>query len=164
MFDVDIEFEDISVKNIEREDISDLKSMLKDKKFCLNGNGFDEVFLGYYMSEYEFFTKILKNEEFIGVFRGRIEFKSRNIVWISYFFIDERYSTSKESQNILMNILKYFYNNFGICDFITGITKSEKNMIKMWQNNDFKMIRVNKEFYSDKEYKEDLIIMEKNIS
>ncbi|KHD35111.1 hypothetical protein NL50_14530 [Clostridium acetobutylicum] len=161
MFDVDIKFGDVYVRNIEEKDIGELKEILKDKKFYLNDEELKEIFLEYYMSECEFFTKILKKGKFVGVFRGRIEFKSSNMVWISYFYVDERYSSYKDSQDILMNILEYFSESFGVTDFITGVTNSEKDMIELWENNDFKTVRINKEFYSDRGYKEDLVIMKK---
>ncbi|MCR3758246.1 GNAT family N-acetyltransferase [Clostridium felsineum] len=161
MFDVDIKFEDICVNNIEEEDLSQLREILRDKKFYLNDDELREIYLECYMSECEIFTKILKKGKFIGVFRGRIEFKSSNMIWISYFYINNKYSLKKSNQDILMNILDYFSRNFGVCDFITGVTNSEKDMIDMWKNNDFRTVRINKEFYSDKDYKEDLMIMKK---
>ncbi|URZ01200.1 GNAT family N-acetyltransferase [Clostridium felsineum] len=161
MFDVDIKFEDICVNNIEEEDLRELREILRDKKFYLNDDELREIYLECYMSECEIFTKILKKGKFIGVFRGRIEFKSSNMIWISYFYINNKYSLKKSNQDILMNILDYFSHNFGVCDFITGVTNSEKDMIDMWKNNDFRTVRINKEFYSDKDYKEDLMIMKK---
>lgn len=165
MFDIDIKFNDICIKSIQEEDVHKLKkwfiSQHMDLKYYIDFNDLYERFLEYYMSECEFFLEINKHENLSGILKGRIEFKSKNMVWISCFCVNEDFIDKDEQKFILENMLDYFCKSFGVSCFLTGVAQSEKNTIRIFREVNFKVIRINKEFYTNYKDKEDLIILQK---
>lgn len=165
MFDIDIKFNNICIKSIQEEDIHKLKtwfiSQHMDLKYYIDFSDLYERFLEYYLSECEFFLEIDKEEKICGILKGRIEFKSKNMVWISCFCVNEKFINNDEQKIILENILDYFCKSFGVSYFLTGVAQSEKNTIKILREINFKVVRINKEFYTNCKDKEDLLILQK---
>ncbi|MCD2346217.1 GNAT family N-acetyltransferase [Clostridium guangxiense] len=165
MFDIDVKFSDICIKSIQEKDIHNLKkwfiSQHMDLKYYINFNDLYERFLEYYMSECEFFLEINKKGNLSGILKGRIEFKSKNMVWISCFCVNEDLINEEEQKSILENMMNYFCMSFGVSCFLTGVAQSEKNTIKILNEINFKVVRVNKEFYTNYKHKEDLLILQK---
>lgn len=165
MFDINVEFNDICVRSIQEKDIYKLKrwfiSQHMDLKYYIDFNDLYERFLEYYMSECEFFLKISKDGNLSGILKGRIEFKSKNMVWISCFCVDKSMIDEGKQKIILQNIIDYFCKSFGVSCFLTGVAQSEKSTIKILREINFKVVRINKEFYTNYKDKEDLFILQK---
>lgn len=166
MFDINIKFNNITITSIQGQDVAKVKEWSQcqhiDLKYNIDFSDLYERFLEYYMSECEFFLKISKHDKLSGILKGRMEFKATNMVWISCFCVDENYIDIIEQKDMLLNVLDYFSKNFGIDSFLTGISSSEKKTMKVFKDANFKIDRVNKEFYSSYENKEDLLIFKKN--
>lgn len=92
MLDINLKYEDIEIANIEKENIEDVFYMMKsneneanvDYHPLTNVKELEDTFIEYYLSECEFFIKIMYRSYLIGVMKGRAELKS-NEIWILYF-------------------------------------------------------------------------------
>lgn len=156
MFDVNINFKEISISSMEKEDVKELYHWSVDQKVFLDSNNdvleFNELyqrFLEYYISECEVFLKIMKKNNLIGIFKGRIEFKNPNIVWISCFTLEHQYLENDEGNAILSKILSYFCSNFGICNFLSGVAAEDEDILSILKHNGFQLERISNEFFME---------------
>jgi RimJ/RimL family protein N-acetyltransferase len=156
MFDINICFEDISISSIEREDVIQIQKWINSQDIY-NGSAlvkpldleeFVERFIEYYMSENEFFLKIKKSDELIGVFKGRVEFKNPNEVMIWCYIINNSVRGMGYGTKILNNILLYFKNNLGIATFSTGIVEGNSKAMRFWNKSRFNLLRISKNFFN----------------
>jgi RimJ/RimL family protein N-acetyltransferase len=169
MFDIVINFEDINISSIEKEDIGyiqkwiNLQETYEEKMMSkpLDIDEFYQRFLEYYMSESEFFLKILKENKLIGIFKGRIEFKSTNEVIIWCFILDNVYRGSGLGSKILSRLLEYFKVNLGIEHFSTGIVDGNSKVMKFWNRNKFDFHRRSKSYFDFDGEKKDMLLLKR---
>lgn len=165
MLDIKMEFNDIKVSNINKEDLVEVQKWMEcQKKFLqeeTDATGLKERFLESYISECEFFLKINKHSKLIGILKGRLEFKNPNEVWIWFFYINDNYRNTQLSNITAKEIMKYFFNQYGIDIFFVRIIKEDKEILNFWKSLEFRSVRMVKNFYKiNGEYK-DMIIMKK---
>lgn len=163
MVEFNIKYKEINISSVNKEDTKDIHKWINGRNNKLNEhfsmNTLKELFLEYCLNECEIFLKITKNLKLIGIFKGRIEFKEENLIWISYFSLDD-INTKKSEADILLNkILKYFLHNYGISSFIVGIQEVEGNSLEFFKSNGFKLLRVSSDF----DEKGNIILMKKKI-
>jgi hypothetical protein len=171
MFEVCINYKDINISSIVMEDIKYIQQWLNEKnKLVYYGNDdylatseFNEIFLEYYVSESEIFLKILKANRLIGIFKGRIEFKSKNIIWISCFVLEYLYLDNNEGNIMLNEILEFFLQNYGITEFLIGVSVKEKKTLKLLKSNGFKLLRISNDFFMSQDTGSNAMIMQRNI-
>lgn len=170
MFDINIYMDNVLISSIERQDIVKIQKWInyqnyicEDKAERLGLKEFYERFLEYYVSESEFFLKITKDDEMIGILKGRIEFKNPNEVWIWYFILDNKYRGMGIGSRIIKNIKSYFFNNFGINNFYVGVCERDVEALKFWNKSQFKLIRVSKEYFNINNKKIDMLVLKNEI-
>lgn len=165
MLEVQIEFDDIKICNIEEEDLFKIqKWMEKDNVFLDEERDIVELkerFLESYVSDCEFFSKIERNNELIGILKGRLEFKNPNELWIWFFYLDEIYKSTDLGSIIIEELTNYFSEEYGIDMFFTRIIKDNGDNITFWKNIGFKAIRMVKDFYKINGRYMDMLIMKK---
>ncbi len=166
MFDININIDDVNISSIEKEDIILIQQWInfqscnfRDKEKPLRLKEFYERFLEYYVSEGEFFLKINKEQKLIGVLKGRIEFKNSNEVWFWYFLVDGQYRDKGLGSEIIKAVQNYFYQGFGIYDFYTGVCEQDRDMLRFWSKNGYRLIRVSKGFFNVNEQNKDMLIL-----
>jgi ribosomal protein S18 acetylase RimI-like enzyme len=166
MFDININTEDISILSIEREDIISVQKWInnqncniKDNEKILGLQEFYERFLEYYVSEGEFFLKIIKDERLIGVLKGRLEFKMSNEVWLWYFLLDSDFRGTGIGSKIITSLKSYFIECLGINDFYASVCEQDIRALRFWNNNGFKLIRVSKGYFSTENENLDMLIL-----
>jgi RimJ/RimL family protein N-acetyltransferase len=165
MLDIKIEFNDIKVSNINKEDLIEVQKWMECQKNLLpeetDADDLKERFLESYISECEFFLKINKHSKLIGILKGRLEFRNPNEAWIWFFYINDSYKNTEISNITAKEIMKYFFSEYGIDIFFIRIIKEDKEILNFWKCLGFKSVRMVKNFYSiDGKYK-DMIIMKK---
>lgn len=165
MLDVEIQFDDINVSNIEKKDLPQLYEWMQlENQFINEENNIMELqerFLESYISECEFFLKINKKNSIIGTIKGRLEFKNPNEVWIWFFYVNNKYRTTDLSSKIIIELMDYFFQEYGIDIFFARLIKDDEENLKLWKKMGFKTIRMVKNFYSiDGKFK-DMLIMKK---
>jgi RimJ/RimL family protein N-acetyltransferase len=171
MFNIDIKIDDISIISVEKRDIFKIESFINNQQ-ALNIEAqknygikeFYERYLEYYMSEGEYFLKVLWDSELIGIIKGRIEFKNPNEVWIMCYLIEFELYNTEMSKTIINEFLKYLYKNYGIRNFYTFVSVNNSEMLKIWKNNGFEINRVTSNFLEIDSEAEDILILKKEFS
>jgi RimJ/RimL family protein N-acetyltransferase len=167
MFDLSISFEDITISSIVQEDIVCVQQWMNNQQFyaqeALNKpmslKELQERFIEYYMSENEFFLKIQQKNNLIGIFKGRIEFKSTNEVLIWCYILDKESMGHGLGSKILNEILSYFKNKLGINSFSASIVAGSEKAVRFWSKNKFFLHRVSKNFFKVEDKILDMLVL-----
>ncbi|MCB2288714.1 GNAT family N-acetyltransferase [Clostridium sp. CS001] len=170
MFNIDIKFDDINIINVEKEDVINIENWINGQQDfnvnALNNYGikeFYERYLEYYISEGEYFLKVLFSGKLIGIIKGRIEFKNPNEVWIMCYLIEFRLYSCEISTKIIDEFLKHLYKNYGICNFYTFVSTNNHGMLEFWKSNNFDISRITSNFLELNSKEEDILILKKRI-
>ncbi|MCY6354950.1 GNAT family N-acetyltransferase [Clostridium sp. ZS2-4] len=153
MFDIRLKFENIEILSIEKEDLESIyKWYVKEENFLykrqqetMNKNQFYERFLEYYLSECEFFLKIIRNKQLIGIIKGRIEFKNPNEVWLGYMILDHSLRGKGLGGKVLKEIIKYFCVECGICNFYAKVKEKDFSFISFLRKIKFRVLKFSQE-------------------
>lgn len=156
MFDINFSFEDINICSMESSDIVPAMKWLEAEKYKgnlhekhLNIRELRERFLESYLSEGEFFLKITKGKEFVGMLKGRIEFKNSNEVWILYYIINRDLKNKGMDSIVLGNLTSYFDKEFGIYSFFTIVSEDNLETKAFWNKNGFTLVRVAENYFEN---------------
>lgn len=168
MLGVEIIFNDVNVTNIEKKDLPQIESWMEtEKEFVYGENSSEELYERYlesYISECEFFLKINKKDELIGILKGRLELKNPNEAWIWFFYLNNEYRNAGLGVEIIQQLISYFSDEYGIDIYFTRIIKSDGDNVNFWKNIGFKVVRMVKDFYCiDGKYM-DMLLMKKVIN
>jgi RimJ/RimL family protein N-acetyltransferase len=168
MFDIHLDIGNISISSIEREDIVSIQHWINNQSYFSDNEkplmleDFYERFLEYYVGESEFFLKIKIEDKMMGVLKGRIEFKSYSEVWVGYYLLDSDYRGKGIGSTIINGIIEYFQVELGIFDFFATISEKDINILNFWKRNNFKLLRVSKDFFNIAGRKMDMLIFQLN--
>lgn len=165
MLEVELRFDDIDISNIKKRNLPKIQRwMILQDQFVNDETDLQELeerFLESYISECEFFLKINKKNELIGIIKGRIEFKNPNEVWIWSFYIDDEHRITNLNNEIIEKLLNYFSEGYGIDVFCSRIIKNDEESLRFWNKIGFKTVRMVKDFYSINGKHMDMLIMKK---
>ncbi|MBZ9636164.1 GNAT family N-acetyltransferase [Clostridium sp. FP1] len=171
MFNIDIVFDDVSIMSVEKEDITKIEDWINSKQgFNIDASqdygivDFYERYLEYYVSEGEYFLKVLRGSELIGIIKGRIEFKNPNEVWIMCYLIEFGLCDVDVATTIIDEFIKHLYKNYGIRNFYTFVSADNKGMMKIWKNNNFEISRVTSNFLEINSKDKDILILKKEFN
>ena len=170
MFNIDIKFDDIHIINVEKEDVFNIENWINSQQAfnvdALNNYGikeFYERYLEYYLSEGEYFLKVLCGDKLIGIIKGRIEFKNPNEVWIMCYLIEHRLYSAKIFNTIINEFFKYLYKNYGIFNFYTFVSTNNPSMLTLWKSNNFEVSRITSNFLEMDSEEDDILILKKTM-
>ena len=117
-------------------------------------------FIEYYITDNEIFLKLQREEEILGVLKGRIE-DDELIIW--FFMLGYKYRGKGLGKEIINMLIEHFYITEGIKSFSAAVSSGNKVGAKFWENNDFEAVRITKNFFEDIDKDKDLIIFKKVI-
>lgn len=164
MFDIEIAFEDIEISSVQKEDVTDIQNWMQEQMsknaeiVWTNIEELGDRFLEYYMSENEFFLKIVKDKKIIGILKGRVEFKNPNEVLIWCYILDTELRGKGIGSRILFEVINYFENDLGIYDFSTSIIDGSKGAERFWMKNKFELHRISKSFFNVEGEEKDMLL------
>lgn len=169
MFDLSIGFDDITISSIVQEDIVCVQKWMNEQQLyaqeALNKpmslKELQERFIEYYMSENEFFLKIKQDNNLIGIFKGRIEFKTTNEVLIWCYILDKEARGKGLGSKILNEILMYFQDKLGINSFSASIVAGNQSAVKFWSKNKFYLHRIAKNFFKIEDKILDMLVLKR---
>jgi len=171
MFNIDIMFDDVSIMSVEKEDIIKIENWInRQQGFNIDAGQdygikeFYERYLEYYVSEGEYFLKVMRGSDLIGIIKGRIEFKNPNEVWIMCYLIEFRLYVLDISTTIIKEFIKHLYINYGIRNFYTYVSSDNHSMLKLWKNNNFEISRVTSNFLEINSKDKDILILKKEFN
>ncbi|QGU94904.1 GNAT family N-acetyltransferase [Clostridium bovifaecis] len=142
MFYINLEIQDIKISSIEKEDLEKVYQWLSCEDSFIEYRQFYERFLEYYLSECEFFLKINKNSNLIGIIKGKVEFKNPNEVWLSYFILESRMRNQGIGSEILNGIINYFFKDCGIVKFYVKVKENNFKSLVFLRKNNFSPIKL----------------------
>jgi GNAT superfamily N-acetyltransferase len=164
MLDVEIEYKDIKISNVQEKDLVTIQKLMNKKDFLEGETNLEELrerFLESYISQCEFFLKIEKSSILIGILKGRIEFKNENELWIWYFYLSEVYKNTNLGGILIKEIVEYFSREYDVTEFFARTIKNEIENMNIWKRAGYKAIRIVKNFYDIDGKHMDMIIMKK---
>jgi Acetyltransferases len=168
MLELKINFNDISISNINEDDLTQIQAWMEfENQFAYGEDNLEELherYLESYISECEFFLKINKKEELIGILKGRLELKNPNEVWIWFFYLNNEYRNSNIGMKIIQELISYFSDEYGIDIYFTRIIRDNEENIGFWKNVGFQIVRMVKNFYCIDGKSMDMLIMKKVIN
>lgn len=148
MFNIRMKVDEFLIENVCPEDVEFLHNWINEQNFkCdmkLKLGDYSETyesFLESYLSENEFFLKIMKEEKFLGIIKGRIEFVNPSEVWIMHFIIDQNFRGLNIGSQVITHLMKFFIEKFGMKYFYTMTNKMDENMLNFWKRNQFNILR-----------------------
>lgn len=157
--------QDISISSIVKEDIVIVQKWIEKQNHYLDEslyvssldlNEFIKRFIEYYVCEDEIFLKILKDDNIIGVIKGRLEKKKHKELFIWFFIIDSEFRNKGIGKRVLSILEDYFSEFVGVNVLSAGVCSSNLKAIKFWEENNFKQVRVTKNFFEN--INKDLIV------
>lgn len=159
MLDIDIKFNDIEITNIQSKDLIFIQKWSEYDEESRREQ-LTERFLESCLSECEYFLKISKQGNVIGIIKGRVEFKNPNEAWIWFFNLEQEVEEPGLDCLIMKNFFAYLYSEFDIKLFFTRVAVNDMAAIKFWKKAGFKALRLVKDYYNINGENVDMIIME----
>ena len=169
MLDLALIKDGIAISSINKEDAFSVSQWIESEKNSLgepsyiNSIKFDEFmkrFIEYYITDNEIFLKLQREEEILGVLKGRIE-DDELIIW--FFMLGYKYRGKGLGKEIINMLIEHFYITEGIKSFSAAVSSGNKVGARFWENNDFEAVRITKNFFEDIDKDKDLIIFKKVI-
>ncbi|WP_027624981.1 GNAT family N-acetyltransferase [Clostridium lundense] len=169
MLNIKVAFDDITISNIQKEDILTLHNWINLQSFYMKNkrdNSMElkelyERFLECYISENEFFLKIYREDKLIGVLKGRLEFKNDAEAWIWCFFLGKDVRNKGIGSKALQEFMTYVKNEYGVKYFYSTIMGKRYNGMSFWKNNGYEVLRISKNYYNIDGKDIDMIILKK---
>lgn len=161
MLEINEEFGDIEISNIQEEDLPYIEYWNEsDEEF--NFSQLNDRFLESVLSECEYFLKIIRKNKLIGIIKGRVEFKNPNEAWIWFYYLNEEENQNGLDCRIMEELLSYFLQEYDTRLFFTRVAVEDAASVRFWDSIGFKPLRLVKDFYNINEKSMDMLIMEKS--
>ena len=160
MIDIGFKFKDYLVSSVEEDGLEELNNWIKINNsedhtcYSLDSQMFYRRFLEYYVTENEFFLEIHKNNELVGVFKGRLELENKKELFIWLFIIKKELRNEGYGSEIVAGVIEYFIK--------VGVVQNNLEGISFWDSKGFKVERIAKDFFQDEEENgRNLVIMQR---
>lgn len=170
MIPVNISIDDITIKNIEINELMNILNCINESQSncialgrddLMNYHEIEERYLESLMNSLEFFCGIYLNNKLIGLIKGRIENKIEKELWIlSYLFLKE-YREKGNGTKVLKNFEKHFHFNYCINKFCILIMENNEQGQKFWTKNGYTVTRITKAIGIKN--KSEMVILEKKL-
>lgn len=168
MIDIGFEFKDYVVSSVEEDGLEELNNWIKINNsedhtcYSLDSQMFYRRFLEYYVTENECFLEIHKNNELVGVFKGRLELENKKELFIWLFIIKKELRNEGYGSEIVEGVIEYFIRQYTIDTIKVGVVQNNLEGISFWDSKGFKVERVAKDFFQDEEENgRNLVIMQR---
>lgn len=142
---------DINIRNIDKEDISEVLKCVNQSNESFTSMGRNSSFtreeihqryLETLINSMEFFCCIEYKGNTIGILKGRLESKNPNELCIMSLILLEEYRGFGLGSKILKCVEEYFSINFSVNKFYSLIIENNIRAIQFWINNNYKIARV----------------------
>lgn len=168
MLYVNFKYKDLELKSVEKKHLERLNDWIKNNNkndhtcYSLDSQIFYRRFLEYYITEDECFVEVYKNNEIIGVFKGRLEKKNKEELFIWFFAIDKNIRNKGIGSEVIDGIIRYFKENYNINSVEVGVVQTNIEGIAFWDSLGFDVNRiVNSFFEGEIEKSRNLVVMKR---
>ena len=108
------------------------------------------------------FLEIYKNNELVGVFKGRLELENKKELFIWLFIIKKELRNEGYGSEIVEGVIEYFMRLYTIDTIKVGVVQNNLEGISFWNSKGFKVERMTKDFFQDEEENgRNLVIMQR---
>ena len=119
-------------------------------------------FLEYYITEDEFFIKVIKNEKIYGVIKGNITRENDMELFLWMFIMDKSSRDRGEGKKIIETFFKYVSEKYSLVRIKVGVSSENKKALEFWKSLGFEIYRVSENFFETyDEMFENLVVMNK---
>lgn len=142
---------DITIRNIEKEDLKEVLRCVNQSNESFNSMGRNSLFtkeeihqryLETLINSMEFFCCIEYKSIQIGILKGRLESKNPNALCIMSLILLEEYRGLGLGSKILEYAEDYFSNYISVNKFYALIMENNSRAIHFWTKNNYKIARV----------------------
>ena len=142
---------DIAIRNIEKEDLSNVLRCVNQSDESVVAMGRASIFsieeihqryLETLINSMEFFCCIEYKEIGIGILKGRLESKNQNELCLTSLILLEEYRGLGLGTKILESVEEYFSSKFFVKKFYALIMENNNRAQQFWINNNYKIVRV----------------------
>jgi RimJ/RimL family protein N-acetyltransferase len=172
LFKVNIHEEDISIRNINKEDIEYISKLYSNYNKYIYALGLniknsiieiqDSINFSKYDGKSTICIILYKNKK-IGIIKLNMVNNKKYNMWINYILIDEVNQRKKIGSKVIDLIEEYFLQNFSISKIYISVVKSNIPGYKFWVYKNYEVLKVLKQHLVMNNIKEDIIIMAKII-
>lgn len=159
MLDIDINFKDIIITNIKSKDLPHIHKWSEYDEES-GSEQLTERYLESCLSECEYFLKVVRGKDIIGVIKGRAEFKNPNEAWIWFYNLEKQEDMSDLDCIAMKEFFSYLSSEYDIRLFFTRVAVNDKASLKFWEKIGFRPLRLVKDYYCINGKDVDMIIME----
>lgn len=148
---IEITRDDISIRNIQNNELIDIFSFINQSEDNLKALGrdcslsFEDIkqrYLETLISSLDFFCGIFYKDKIIGFIKGRMESKNQYELYILSFLIIEEYRGIGLGSKVLSLFEEYFYSNFSAKIFYVMIMEDNKSAYQFWKKNGYTIKRI----------------------
>ncbi|WBW95876.1 GNAT family N-acetyltransferase [Oceanirhabdus sp. W0125-5] len=125
----------------------------------LNKDEFYDSFLGYVISNQEFFLKISIEDRTVGMVKGHLNNEEKNELWLTDVIMDKEVIEEEVFKKLIDGIIKILDEELNIDECYVGVFISTEENRKRWNKNGFNHVRTVHNYFSINNVKIDGEIM-----
>ena len=152
MLDVAFDYNEYEFSSVKECDINILYRWMKKNNNEDNVSMLDEQilyrrFLECYVTEDEFFIKVVKNNKIHGVIKGSINRDKKKELFLWLFVVDKENRNRGEGKRIIKIFLNYICKKYSLVSVKVGVSSDNIKALDFWEYLGFKVHRTCKNFF-----------------
>lgn len=168
MVNINFNYENYTFESVKESDFKELIEWMRknnetdDITYCLDSQVFYQRFIEYYVTDNECFIIIKKENNIVGVFKGRLDLEDKEELFIWYFTIDRKFRGKGVGSEIIERIIEYFESRYSISVTKVGIVEDNRGALNFWASIRFTFLRSAKNFFRyEAEQNKGLVILKR---
>lgn len=153
MVNINFNYENYTFESVKESDFKELIEWMRknnetdDITYSLDSQVFYQRFIEYYVTDNECFIIIKKENNIVGVFKGRLDLEDKEELFIWYFTIDRKFRGKGVGSEIIERIIEYFESRYSISVTKVGIVENNIGALNFWTRIRFTFLRSTKNFF-----------------
>lgn len=168
MVNINFNYENYTFESVKESDFKELIEWMRknnetyDITYSLDSQVFYQRFIEYYVTDNECFIIIKKENNIVGVFKGRLDLEDKEELFIWYFTIDRKFRGKGLGSEIIERIIEYFESRYSISVTKVGIVEDNRGALNFWKSIRFTFLRSAKNFFRyEAEQNKGLVILKR---
>lgn len=168
MVNINFNYENYTFESVKESDFKELIEWMRknnetdDITYSLDSQVFYQRFIEYYVTDNECFIIIKKENNIVGVFKGRLDLEDKEELFVWYFTIDRKFRGKGLGSEIIERIIEYFESRYSISVTKVGIVEDNRGALNFWTSIRFTFLRSAKNFFRyEAEQNKGLVILKR---
>ncbi len=168
MLDVTFDYNEYKFRSVKECDINILSKWMKENNNEDHVSIIDEQilyrrFLEYYITEDEFFIKVIKDKKIDGVIKGNIKRENTSELFLWFFIVDKNNRDKGEGKKIIKMFFEYINRKYSLEKIKVGVSSENKKALDFWRCLGFEIYRVTENFFEiSEDIFENLVLLNKD--